>query len=145
MSRWMVATVVGFMVILCGVVLLTTDAIFVIPVLILGVLVLGYALLNRGLTKRLVDKHGSLEEAMGSGDEAIPATHLMADDETPLGDTKEAHDEINPHDLPMGHPGRKAAEEQAGGEGGTTQGDAELLDVGPTRDEPGDPGRSPAA
>lgn len=141
MSRWMVATVVGFMIILSVTVLLSGDAIFILPVAILGLLVLGYALLNRLLTKRLVDKHGSLEAAMGSGEESIPATHLMADDETPLGDTKEAHDEINPHDLPMGHPGRKAAEEQAGGEGGTTQGDAELLDVGPSRDEPGDPGR----
>jgi hypothetical protein len=40
-----------------------------------------------------------------------PAT---PDDETPLGDTPEAHDEISPHDLPKDHPGRKAAEEQAG-------------------------------
>lgn len=141
MSRWMIATIVGFMVIYSVTVLLSSDAIFIVPVLILGALLLGYALLNRFLTKRLVDKHGSLEEAMGSGEESIPATHLMADDDTPLGDTKQAHDEINPHDLPMDHPGRKAAEAQAGGEDGTTQGDSELLDVGPTRDEPGDAGR----
>jgi hypothetical protein len=141
MSRWMVATIVGFMVIYSVTVLLASDPIFILPVLILGALLLGYALLNRTLTKRLVDRHGSLEAAMGSGGETIPATHLMADDETPLGDTNEAHDEINPHDLPMDHPGRKAAEEQAGGEDGTTQGDPELLDVGPSRDEPGDPGR----
>ena len=51
-----------------------------------------------------------------------PAT---PDDERPLGDTPEAHDEINPHDLPKGHPARKAAAEQAGDEGGTTQGDVE--------------------
>ena len=54
-----------------------------------------------------------------SADEPLgPAT---PDDETPLGDTPEAHDEISPHDLPKDHPGRKAAEEQA--EGGTTRGD----------------------
>jgi hypothetical protein len=48
-----------------------------------------------------------------------PAT---PDDETPLGDTPEAHDEVSPHDLPKGHPGRREAEELAGGEGGTTRG-----------------------
>ncbi len=51
-----------------------------------------------------------------------PLGPLTPDDETPLGDTPEAHDEITPHDLPPGHPGRQAAEEQAGGEGGTTRG-----------------------
>jgi hypothetical protein len=39
-----------------------------------------------------------------------PAT---PDDETPLGDTPEAHDEISPHDLPKDHPGRNAAEDLA--------------------------------
>ena len=43
-------------------------------------------------------------------------------DERPLGDTPEAHDEINPHDLPLDHPGREEAEEQAGGSEGTTRG-----------------------
>jgi len=48
-----------------------------------------------------------------------PAT---PDDETAMGDTPEAHDEISPHDLPKGHPGRQEAEREAGGEGGTTRG-----------------------
>jgi len=48
-----------------------------------------------------------------------PAT---PDDETDLGDTPEAHDEISPHDIPKGSPTRKAAEELAGGEDGTTKG-----------------------
>jgi hypothetical protein len=43
-------------------------------------------------------------------------------DERPLGDTPEAHDEINPHDLPLDHPGRGEAEEMAGGDEGTTRG-----------------------
>jgi hypothetical protein len=47
-----------------------------------------------------------------------PAT---PDEETPLGDTPEAHDEISPHDLPKDHPGRRAAEREAGEEG-TTRG-----------------------
>ena len=46
---------------------------------------------------------------------------MTPDDETPLGDTPEAHDEINPHDLPKDHPGREQAERIAG-ERGTTEG-----------------------
>lgn len=48
-----------------------------------------------------------------------PAT---PDDETPLGDTPEAHNEISPHDLPKDHPGREEAVRLAGGEDGTTRG-----------------------
>lgn len=51
-----------------------------------------------------------------------PLGPLTPDDQTPLGDTPEAHDEISPHDLPKGHPGRAAAERQAGGPDGTTRG-----------------------
>jgi hypothetical protein len=49
-----------------------------------------------------------------------PLGPLTPDDETPAGDTPEAHDEISPHDLPKGHPGRAEAEEQAGDDGLTT-------------------------
>ena len=56
-------------------------------------------------------------------DDPEPLGPLTPDDETPLGDTPEAHDEISPHDLPKGSPGRAEAERQAGGEGGTTRGD----------------------
>jgi hypothetical protein len=45
-----------------------------------------------------------------------PAT---PDEQTPLGDTPEAHDEISPHDIPKDNPGRKEAERQAGEEGVT--------------------------
>lgn len=52
-----------------------------------------------------------------------PLGPLTPDEETPAGDTPEAHDAMSHHDLPKDHPGRKAAEEQAGTEGGTTRGD----------------------
>lgn len=52
-----------------------------------------------------------------------PLGPLTPDDETPAGDTPEAHDEITPHDLPRDHPGRVATEDQAGEEGSTTRGD----------------------
>lgn len=38
---------------------------------------------------------------------------MSDDDDTPVGDTDEAHDEISPHDLPKDHPGRPEAERQA--------------------------------
>ena len=50
-----------------------------------------------------------------------PLGPVTPDEETDLGDTPEAHDEISPHDLPKGHPGRQEAERQAG-EDGTTEG-----------------------
>lgn len=51
-----------------------------------------------------------------------PLGPVTPDDETALGDTPEAHDEINPRDLPPDHPGRREAERQAGSDQGTTQG-----------------------
>lgn len=50
-----------------------------------------------------------------------PLGPMTPDEETPLGDTPEAHDELSPHDLPPDHPGRKQAEREAG-ETGTTRG-----------------------
>ena len=67
------------------------------------------------------------EEREGQGsphdDEADePLGPVTPDEETDLGDTPEAHDEVSPHDLPKDHPGRQKAEDLAVGEGGTTRG-----------------------
>jgi hypothetical protein len=52
-----------------------------------------------------------------------PLGPLTPDDESALGATAEAHDEISPHDLPPSHPGRREAERQAQeSESGTTRG-----------------------
>jgi hypothetical protein len=51
-----------------------------------------------------------------------PLGPFTPDDETPAGDTPEAHDEINPHDLPKDHPGREEAERIASGDDETTRG-----------------------
>jgi hypothetical protein len=58
-------------------------------------------------------------------DHEDPVPGIGLDDERPLGDTPEAHDEIIPQDLPKDHPGRKAAEEQAEARDGTTPGHAD--------------------
>ena len=51
-----------------------------------------------------------------------PLGPLTPDEETSLGDTPEAHDEVSPHDIPKGSPGRKEAERLAGKERGVTRG-----------------------
>jgi hypothetical protein len=77
-----------------------------------------------------VQAHGDKRAMNGDDDKAPPHDDeadeplgpVTPDDETPLGDSPEAHDEISPHDLPPGHPGRAETERLAGGDEGTTQG-----------------------
>jgi hypothetical protein len=63
------------------------------------------------------------EPSPHDGTHPEPLGPLTPDDQTPLGDTPEAHDEISPHDLPLSHPGRAEAERQAAQRDGTTRGD----------------------
>jgi hypothetical protein len=102
--------------------------------------VVGWSLVNRGVSKKVAARHDSLEDAMSDETEPIPSTHLIPDNETAAGDTPEAHDEINPHDLPTDHPGRQAAEAQAEEQprddgARTTRGDEELAQAPPKRAE----------
>lgn len=48
-----------------------------------------------------------------------PLGPVTPDEETPVGDTPEAHDEISPHDIPKDNPGRREAERMAGEQGAT--------------------------
>lgn len=85
---------------------------FGVPILILTAVCAGAVIAYRllaGSTRR-------------EGDAADPIPKQPANPARPLGDTTEVHDELSPHDLPIDHPGRQAAEEQAGGLGGTTTG-----------------------
>jgi hypothetical protein len=63
---------------------------------------------------------GTSRRAETDSDDPVP--RLSEDEARPLGDTPEAHDEINPHDLPPDHPGRHKAEEMAAGDEGETAG-----------------------
>ena len=84
--------------------LLTGDAIWVVPVLVLfGVVAVGFAG-HLGLRKHVENT---------DGDTALPASHLEAEDETALGGTPEAHEDLSPHDLPVDHPGRQEAERRS--------------------------------
>jgi hypothetical protein len=51
-----------------------------------------------------------------------PLGPLTPDDETPLGDSPELHDEIIPHDLPPDHPGRAEVERRTDDLADTTRG-----------------------
>jgi hypothetical protein len=104
------------------------------------VIVAAVLAINGAMRKRVTSRHDSLEDAMSDEKEPLPSSHLIPDNETAAGDTPEAHDEINPHDLPAGHPGREAAEQQAEEEPSddgarTTRGDEERLRAAPERDE----------
>jgi hypothetical protein len=48
----------------------------------------------------------------------------ITDDETPVGDTPQAHDELSPHDIPKSHPAYEDVVRQADGTDGTTSGTA---------------------
>ncbi|HEV3001808.1 MAG TPA: hypothetical protein VGW75_13795 [Solirubrobacteraceae bacterium] len=83
-----------------------------IPITILAVICSVVALAYRTLGT------GSRAKAADSTEGGLPT--LAAEESRPLGDTPDAHDEINPHDLPPDHPGRHEAERMAQGDGGTS-------------------------
>ncbi|MDQ3739873.1 MAG: hypothetical protein M3389_02910 [Actinomycetota bacterium] len=83
-----------------------------IPVLVLGAICAAAAIAYRTI--------GTSRSAPTDNRDSVP--RLSAEGDRPLGDTPEAHDEINPHDLPPDHPGRHAAEEMAQGDEGETAG-----------------------
>jgi len=119
MNRWIPVLLTVVIALFAVAALTTGDAIWVVPVLILFAIVGLMAAGQFALKKRV--------EATG-GDTALPATPVEADDDTSLGDTAQAHDEVSPHDLPKDHPGRIEAERQAGGDRferseGVTRGD----------------------
>jgi hypothetical protein len=47
------------------------------------------------------------DRSASDSEDAYPAIGI--DDDRPLGDTPEGHDELSPHDLPPDHPARRAA------------------------------------
>jgi hypothetical protein len=133
MGKWQVGIVVVFLVVYAITVIATGNAVWVIPGVILAVILLAYAGLNYGITKREYRKHGGdIEAEMSDNEDPIPSTHLIPDDVRPAGDTPEAHDELSPHDVPIGSPIRETVEAQAGGEDSETRGNAEGAAGGPS-------------
>jgi hypothetical protein len=112
---------------------------FLIAAVVIALLVGGWFLLSAVMRRNVASRHESVGDAMSDENEPVPSSHLIPDNETAAGDTPEAHDEINPHDIPPGHPGRRAAEDQAEDTDedgvGTTRGDDELAQEQPSREE----------
>ena len=132
MPRWLFPLIGVLLAVYVVTVLLSGTPEYLIPAAILAALVIGYAVLQRALTKRQMARHGGDADAALRDDEdwAIPSAHLIGDDTTQAGDTPEVHDEINPHDLPIDHPGREAAEQQAASEAAETTGNRDGADGG---------------
>jgi hypothetical protein len=96
-----------------------------IAVLIVGIAAMTAASLWIAITRAKTRPGATGHRDPAAADRDDPFVGVGADDVRPLGDTPEAHDEITPHDLPTGHPGRAAAERQADALGGTTRGHRE--------------------
>jgi hypothetical protein len=138
MPRWQLGVIAAFFLVYVVVILITGEPVWLIPGAILALLALGWGLANRAATDRLADRHGGdIERAMSDEDEPLPSAHLLAvEDDRPAGDTPEAHDEINPRDIPPDSPARPAAEAQVAAQGDDeTRGNVEGAQGGP---EPSD-------
>jgi hypothetical protein len=112
--------------------------------LIVAVFAVMYGVGARRATARDAAEQPDAEARAAAREEPMPAAFMNAPSDVALGDTAQAHDEINPHDLPADHPGRQAAEDQAAGAGagaGGSRGNAELNEAAPARRRPGEPGR----
>jgi hypothetical protein len=102
---------------------------------LLGLILLAFVTAWAAVAGRAAGRGGPQRRRAAMADEnsALPSTPLIEDDATPLGATSEQHEEISPHDLPRGHPGRVAAETQAA-ESSAHGGEA--LTTGDVRDRP---------
>jgi hypothetical protein len=108
--------------------------------LVVAIFAVVYGTGARQATARDVAEQPDAEAREAAREEPMPAAFMNARSDVPLGDTAEAHDEISPHDLPPDHPGREAAEDQAGGPAGESRGDAELNEAAPARGRDQEPG-----
>jgi hypothetical protein len=103
-ARWLTAAFVVGLIIFSATLLLTRNAQFLPAVPLFAVALGSYSGTNRLIRRGLVRRYGSIEEAMADERLTLPVTHLLPDHSPP----PEGHDEPCPHDLPLGHPGRRA-------------------------------------
>ena len=137
MGKWHIGIVLGFVVIYSATVLITGHPTWIIPAGILALILLAYAGVNWSITHRQRAVHGDdVGAAMADNTDPIPSSHLIPDDIRPTGDTPEAHDELNPHDVPLSSPIRHAVEAQAGSDDAETRGNVEGAAGGPEQAAP---------
>ncbi len=82
------------------------------PGILMLILVLG-AGFDEVTARRKLERHGeSTPEFDADSRDSFPA--MTDDEDVPLGATREAHDELDPHDLPLDHPSRETVDERNG-------------------------------
>jgi hypothetical protein len=111
--QWMYLGVVAFYVICAIAALVLVDGATAVATMLAGFIPLtavGLWMAHVRLKTRPA-RSGDHDVAAADHTDAVPG--FGVDDVRPMGDTPDAHDEISPHDLPKGHPGRPAAERQA--------------------------------
>jgi hypothetical protein len=95
---------------------------FAVATIAAGLIPLTVVTLSIAAARSKTAESGGRYRDLSAADHDDPYPAIGLDDERPLGDTPDAHDEINPHDLPKDHPGRTAAERLAEAGRGTTRG-----------------------
>jgi hypothetical protein len=92
------------------------------------VLLLGAAAVDMLMTQRKLATHrGDVKALDADAQDAVPA--VVQSEEEPVGVSSDVHTDLNPHDLPIDHPGREAVEER--------HGDGEATAGEPRRDKSG--------
>jgi hypothetical protein len=101
---------------LMSVVLVAGAALTVLAVVLLGsagfavLAVVALAALALSIDAMLARRSRVARGAGEGKDSALPLTHVEGDDERPLGDSPDLHDEIGPHDIPLENPARHEIE-----------------------------------
>jgi drug/metabolite transporter (DMT)-like permease len=105
-GRWLVAGVLLFYLVAAIAALVFVGVGFAVATL-LAALIPGTAAAAWVATVRSkTPRPGQRRDPAAAADDPFPGIGM--DDSRPLGDTPEAHDELTPHDLPPGHPARRA-------------------------------------
>lgn len=87
-------------------------AMLAVPVAILFVILAAAAAFDAIMARRKLARHGGdLDSVEADENDALPT--MVSDEEAPLGATSQAHEDIDPHDLPPDHPSRQAVEDQS--------------------------------
>jgi len=111
-----ITSLVALLLILAGVALCVTIVLIAvgqggggIAAAIFCLILLGAAGMDAGITKRKLATHGGDARAVEEdSQDAIPAVVQTA--EEPVGVSGDVHTDLNPHDLPIDHPGRQPVE-----------------------------------
>jgi hypothetical protein len=77
------------------------------------VLLVGAAGIDALISARKVATHGGDAKAVDA-DSADAVPSIVQSREEPIGVSSDVHTDLNPHDLPVDHPGRPEAKERAG-------------------------------